>query len=224
MTLFLTALALAAPPQFTSEDVLWWVFLNKGAHPGKATKEQIGVMQNAHIQNFVRLFGLKKLCLAGPLADPTGFKRGIVVLTLTPGEKPLPHFGPDPYVGGGFMDVEASRLRVDFGKINTNISADAKIEENRLVYFVPTPGLRTSKDFKAVLDDYMKFLPTGATAGLRFAARSRDACSFESVALFKGKDEKPIRAWIDQHPCVRAGLWKAVIVPQWLGQGTLGNE
>ena len=57
----------------------WFIFLETGKKTPD-DKEAVAAMQRGHIDNFKRLFALKRLYAAGPLLDPSGFKRGIVTV------------------------------------------------------------------------------------------------------------------------------------------------
>ncbi len=201
----------------------YFVFLVMGKNPPKATKEEISEYQKAHISNFDRLFGLKKLCAAGPMSDPTKHKRGIVMLTVKKPAEVMEAFGPDPYVSKGFMDVQMHPLRVDFGKVNTAGIEPSGIEENRIVIFtkgtlVPdSPELRLATKLQA---DHLK--KEGPKAGLAFYATfTSNTADERAVAFFRGKDDLTIQAWIDAHPLVKMGTLKATKMPQYLGKGVL---
>ena len=56
----------------------WFIFLEKGK-PTPDNKAAVASMQRGHIDNFKRLHAEKKLLAAGPLRDPSGFKRGYVI-------------------------------------------------------------------------------------------------------------------------------------------------
>ena len=218
----LALLSVLAPAQSPSE-VTWWIFLNQGKHPGKATQSQLSEMQQAHLGNFKRLFGMNKLAAAGPVGDPTGFKRGIIVLTLPESEQVMSNFGPDPYVQGGFLDVEAARIRVEFGKLEREEIDPEGIEENRLVYFTAAKALRSSIPTNSLMQGHLESLAAGKSVGLAFFGRTRDHASFDAVALFRGKDDKGIDAWIAENPYVKAGIWRAHRIPQWISKGVLGG-
>jgi len=45
--------------------------------------------------------------------------------------------------------------------------------------------------------------------------------SLKAVALFRGKYDATIKSWLDSDPLVKAGVWKYVLMPQWLSKGIL---
>lgn len=86
---------------------LWWIFLESGDR--KATAEDnVQAMQMKHIENFQLLHGEKKLFAAGPMQDPSGKKRGVVLVTAEKRENLPELFTRDPYVTDGFMKLNAA--------------------------------------------------------------------------------------------------------------------
>ena len=199
----------------------YFIFLVTGKNPPKATPEEIQKYQAAHIDNFKRLFGERKLITAGPCADPEKTKRGIVILTVKNEKEILECFKPDPYVEKGFMEVQAIKMKVEFGSINTSGIDPNGIEENRIVLFRRDPlakGALPTKLDKASLE-YLN--SSGAAAGLSFYATMARTAPIDAVALFKGKDDAKIQAWVDQSPWIRNGVVKATKFPQYLSKGVL---
>jgi uncharacterized protein YciI len=70
-----------------SRDEMWFVFLESGK-TGFTERTALEAMQRGHIANFQRLFGEKKLFAAGPLKDPTEFKRGIAIVKAPSQQSP----------------------------------------------------------------------------------------------------------------------------------------
>ena len=102
-------LASLARAQPQGED--WFIFLERGK-PTPPDKEAVTAMQRGHIANFERLFAAGQLFAAGPMRDPAGLKRGIVVLKAATREQLQDYFQPDEYVREGYMTVNAVRAQV----------------------------------------------------------------------------------------------------------------
>lgn len=217
--------ALLAATTFCATDEMkpsYFVFLVTGKNPPKASPEDIQKYQTAHIDNFKRLFGEKKLMTAGPCADPEKTKRGIVVLAVKSEKEISECFKPDPYVSMGFMEVKAMKMTVHFGQINTNNIDPNGIEENRIVVFSAGAVVADSTGVRAARQKHLDHIRNaGAKAGLAFYASLGDSADLRAVALFKGKDDEKISAWIKKDPLVKNGTLKAVKFPQWLGKGVL---
>ncbi len=186
-------------------------FLVTGKTPPKATAEEIQKYQAAHIENFKRLHGLSKLMTAGPCADPEKTKRGIVILSVQDKKEIPGHFKLDPYITKGFMELQTFPIRVEFGKINTEGIDPNGIEENRIVVFT---GGKSNIPKNYLVGD-------GAKAGLAFFATFSDSPTIRAVALFRGKDDAAIKAWVDGFSPVQLGKYKASIFGQWLSKGVL---
>src|SRR4051794_31660952 len=99
----LAALFALSSPALAKSDPLWFVFLVRGEV--RADKDKVEAMQASHIANFKRLFAEHKLLAAGPLKDPTEFRRGIVVLRVPSAEAVRQCFNSDPYVQAGVMHL-----------------------------------------------------------------------------------------------------------------------
>lgn len=197
----------------------YFIFLVTGKNPPKASQEDIQKYQMAHIDNFKRLNGEKKLMTAGPCADPEKSKRGIVVLAVKSEKEIAECFKPDPYVSMGFMEVKAAKIEVLFGGINTNDIDPKGIEENRIVVFSAGAHDDIAATLPAARLDHIR--NEGVKAGLAFYATLKGTSDWKAVALFKGKDDEKINAWIKSDPAVQNGYLKAVSFPQWLGKGVL---
>lgn len=200
----------------------YFVFLVKGANPPKATPEEIGQYQATHISNFKTLFDAGKLVTAGPVSDPTGFRRGIIVMSVKNRYEIAPCFEADPYVKKGFMEIQSLRMDVLFGKLNTAGIEPTKIEENRIVIF--TAGALPA-DSTSVRANRLKHLEHnqkgGGKAGLAFYANLGDSDEIRSIAFFRGKNDKEILAWLKKDPLVKSGMLKPTKMPQYLVKGVL---
>ncbi len=214
-------IALAAiTPSILGQDrtPTWFVFLVKGDNPPKAAPDEISQYQKAHIDNFKRLFDEGKLVTAGPLQDKTQVKRGIVVFCVRTKEEVIGGFAADPYVQKGFMKVEAFAVIPEYGKLNTSGIDPTGIVENRIA-ILEGASLNAPPE---VHDQHLAYLQKeGPKVGLAFYGKLSGPQSVRGVALFKGKDDQAITAWLEQAPLVKAGTLKCTLMPQWLSQGVL---
>jgi len=195
----------------------FFIFLVRAPNPPKATKEEIEGYQTAHINNFKRLYGMGKLLTAGPMQDPTQQKRGIVVFCVDKEKEVLESFAPDPYVQKGFMNVEVHSIKPQFGKFGIDGIDPNGIVENRIAVF-EVGDSKTKMDAKAHLDYVRSADPKVELAFFGDLGKSK---SLKAVALFRGKDDATIKSWLDSDPFVKSGVWKYVLMPQWLSKGIL---
>ena len=196
-----------------------------GKNPPKATTEEIQEYQRAHIENFKRLFGLGKLSTAGPMSDPGKRRRGILILTPPKEIEIPPLFATDPYVAKGFMELELYPIKVVFGGINTTNIDPNGIEENRIVLFNQVHETKVAHLPENLAREHEAYLKSGKSVGLAFFAHvTENKGNLRAIALFRGKDDAAIRAWLDQEPVSKAGFVKAEVIPQWLGKGILSES
>lgn len=220
--MLLTALAAITLSGTQTMTPTYFAFLVTGKNPPKASPEEIQKYQMAHIDNFKRLFGENKLMTAGPCADPEKTKRGIVILAVKSEKEIAECFKPDPYISMGFMEVKAMKMTVQFGQINTSDIDPNGIEENRIVVFTSGAVTADSSSLRTTRRKHLDHIRTaGSKAGLAFYASLSDSADLRAVALFKGKDDEKILAWIKKDPLVKNGTLKATKFPQWLGKGVL---
>jgi uncharacterized protein YciI len=174
------ALALPALARAAADD-LWFIFLEKG-RPTPPDKEAVMAMQRGHIENFKRLFALGKLFSAGPLADPSGFKRGIVTVRAASRDELMGYFQPDDYVREGYMTVNAVPATAHKA-LNTEGIDASKVEEVRIV-LVPRSAPAPAAALKALVDagtvGAWYTLKDGPVADVLFA-RSTDTAALEAA-------------------------------------------
>lgn len=216
----LGCLAIVASGASPKQDKLWWVFLVKGVRPAGTTQADIEKMQEAHINNFKRLFGEKKLLTAGPMQDPTQRLRGVVLLTVKNRKDVDECFKPDPYVQSGTMKVEASEVKVDFGQIHTEHIDPNGIVENRIVVFSKGQKKPSRKDLIGHAD-WLK--SHGDPAGLAVYVSFTKSDAVQAVALFRGADDAAIEDFVKGDPLVTSGALEFVKMPQWFSKGVLGD-
>ena len=109
----------------------WFIFLESGK-PVPPDKDVVAKMQAGHTANFGRLFAEQKLFAAGPLVDPSGAKRGIVVVKAPNRDTLQRYFDADDYVREGYMTLNARRAVVN-KPLNTEGIDPKSIEEVRII-------------------------------------------------------------------------------------------
>lgn len=203
--------ALAKPAATT----LWFIFLERGrATPDD--KAAVAAMQRGHIENFKRLFAEKKLFSAGPLRDPAGFKRGIVIAQAPTREELQHYFDPDEYVREGYMNVNATPAQVMRALHVEGIDPDG-IEESRILLLgrpaqeaPPELALRRRAHLQMLLDQGQigawYRLANGPIAEVLFARTKENAALQAALLGYPGVADKS----------VSLEIW-----PQWLGKGVL---
>jgi uncharacterized protein YciI len=189
----------------------WFIFLERGQ---PAPPAELEAMQRAHIDNFKRLFGLGLLLAAGPLQDPTGHKRGIVV-ARAPSRAALDAlFLPDDYVRGGHMTLNASPCLAR-RPLNTVGVVPESIEESRITLLGrAAPGAATSAERTAQLQTAVNrgrigawyTLATGPVAEVLLTSVTHAEALRSELADWPGLDS----------PGTAPPVW-----PQWLSKGVL---
>lgn len=194
----LAALAACAfwRPAVAADDPLWFIFLERGK-PTPDDKDRVMAMQRGHIENFKRLFALGKLFSAGPLADPSGFKRGIVTVRANSREELMGYFEPDAYVREGYMTVNAVPAIGRRPHHTEGIDA-SRVEEIRIVLLpreapVPPPVLQAMVD-KGVFGAWYT-LNEGPLADVLFA-RTTDTAAVEAALASHARGALVWRQWI----------------------------
>ena len=200
---FVLAAAAAAfvAPGRAAEDPLWFIFLEKGK-PTPDDKERVTAMQRGHIDNFKRLFAAGKLFAAGPLADPTAFKRGIVTVRAASLDELMGYFQADDYVREGHMAVNAVPA-VAHKALNTEGIDASKVEEVRIV-LIPRATPAPQPALKALLD--------GGTFGAWYTLREGPVAD---VLFARTTDSAALQAALAPHSS------GAVVWRQWLSPGVV---
>jgi uncharacterized protein YciI len=115
------------------KPTIYFGFFMKGSGPRPAEPAVLQQMQTDHIDNLKRLHGEGALLAAGPLADPTQQRRGVLVLQATNREQIPSFFANDPYVKAGIMTVAIEEWKVDAAKFNSHPVDPDSVVEYRLV-------------------------------------------------------------------------------------------
>jgi uncharacterized protein YciI len=202
------------PPTSVVSEGFWFIFLERGrATPND--KEAVAAMQRGHIANFERLFGEQKLFAAGPMRDPAGHKRGIVVVKAPSEEQLRSYFQPDEYVREGYMSVNAVPC-IAHKPLNT-VGIDAKtIEEVRIVQISrPTVGgaAEVAQD-----RDFLRSLVAEGKVGAWYSLTTGPVAD---VLFVLTTDSKTLEDLFAAHPAVRQRGATVSIWGQWLSRGVV---
>jgi uncharacterized protein YciI len=193
----------------------WFIFLERGK-PTPADKDAVAQMQKGHIANFEKLFGEKKLFAAGPLSDPSGFKRGIVVVKAPNLETLRTYFIADQYVNDGYMTLNAQRAVVHKGLNTVGIDPKA-IEEVRIIQ-ISRPSIvldaDTDKNDKAFLQELVDNQVVGAWYTLQDGPVAE-------VLFTRNRDNKKLEDIMARHPSAGAMGITISIWGQWLSRGVV---
>lgn len=164
------------PRAATPTQPLWFIFLERGK-PTPPDRDAVMAMQRGHIENFKRLFALGQLFAAGPMADPAGTKRGIVVVQAPTREQLAQHFQPDAYVREGYMTLNAVPAQAR-KPLNTEGIDASRVEEVRIAMLPrggsAPPGVLAALVDKGVFGAWYT-LEDGPIADVLFARTTDDA-------------------------------------------------
>jgi len=219
VALSILALCLAASLSLAEEAVdkrpTWFIFLETGKKTPD-DKAAVQKMQAGHIQNFKRLFAEKKLFAAGPLSDPSGKKRGIVVVKADSKEELLTYFQPDDYVREGYMTANAVRCVVH-KPLNTEGIDPEGVQEERIVQItrpakLPTPEQRRENEafLQALLDK--------GTVGAWYTIQNGEVAE---ILFCRTTDTQALQDLFSQLPAVKDSEVSVLIWPQWLSKGVV---
>lgn len=198
---------MSAPPQ----DRDWFIFLETGKKTPD-DKVRVAEMQRGHLENFRRLFGEKKLFAAGPLRDPSGVKRGIVVVKAPDRATLDTYFQPDEYVREGYMTLNATPVRVMKPLNAEGIDANA-IEEVRIVLVVRTKPNDAATGY---------FVSQAGQSALFGAWYQMTEGIYSDILFTREKDEAAIRIALGWGDSGNKGTSPAVVIwPQWLSKGVV---
>ncbi|MFM7459443.1 MAG: YciI family protein [Burkholderiales bacterium] len=193
----------------------WFVFLESGK-PTPTDEDAVAAMQKGHLANFGKLFAEKKLLAAGPLTDPTGLKRGIVVLNAPDLHTLRGYFKADRYVSEGYMTLNASRA-IAQKPLNTAVIDPNQIEEGRVILISRPPlvlDTEADNNDKAFLQALVDNQVVGAWYTLA------DGPVLE-VLFARGRDTQRLREIFARHPSAGAMGATVMVWPQWLSKGVV---
>lgn len=201
-------------PVAASRDEIWFVYLETGK-TGFAERAAQEAMQRGHIANFQRLFGEKKLFAAGPLQDPTGFKRGIVVVKAPSQQALAEYFQPDQYVREGYLKLNALPAVVNKPLATEAIDSSA-VDEGRIVQLLRPDKPPAPADAAARRAALQRLVDQGTFA----AWYTLEAGPVAEVLFSRSRDDKALWAVLATLPPANGGA-RAMVWPQWFARGVL---
>lgn len=205
--------ACAGTPTALPLGDLWFAFLETG-RPTPADKDAVAAMQRGHIDNFKRLFGEGRLLAAGPLADPSQRKRGIVVLRGASLDELATYFQPDAYVREGYMTLNARRA-VAHRPLHTEGIDASRIEEARIVLIGRPTGTDPAAAQRQAL---LRRLVDAGTLGAWYSLADGPVAE---LLLARGTDTAGLQAALAPYaaagPAVAIDVWR-----QWISPGVIG--
>jgi uncharacterized protein YciI len=214
--IFVLAACVHAPPhEAVKPEHLWFIFLETGKKTPD-DKEKVVQMQRGHIENFKRLFGEQKLFAAGPLQDPGGQKRGIVVVRANSKEDVFRYFAPDEYVRDGYLTVNAEASSARKALATEGIDP-SDIEEVRIVQILRSGGTVKDGEMKANHVFLQKLVDKG-TIGAWY---SMEKGSVSEVLFSKTADTKMLQDAFLQYPALAPSGANVLVWRQWLGRGVV---
>ena len=223
VTLLLAACASApeAPDIFASReahaasrDEMWFVFLESGKK-GFTERSALEEMQRGHVANFQRLFGEKKLLAAGPVKDPSEFKRGIVVVKAASQQALAGYFQPDQYVREGYLKLNAVPALVNRPLASEGIDSSG-VEEGRIVQLMRGERPLSATEAAAQRAALQRLVDQG-TFGAWYTL---EAGPVAEVLFSRNRDDRALQAALAGLPAVKGGAPVAVW-SQWFAKGVL---
>lgn len=206
----------AAPASSVNDQPkTWFIFLETGKK-SDGNKEAMAERQRGHIANFQRLFGEKKLQAAGPMADPSTLKRGIVVVQAANRDVLKEYFLPDAYVSEGYMTLNATPARVR-KSLNTEGVTPDKIEEGRIL-MISRPVEATGAATHAAGDKFLQGLLDSGAIGAWYSLESGPIAE---VMFVKSTDSAAMEKMLSAHPQVVANQATVSVWRQWLSRGVV---
>jgi uncharacterized protein YciI len=213
----LLALAVMAVPQSVSvkapEPKMFFVFLTKGDKPSPTDAAERTEMMKAHLGNFDAQFKAKKLIAAGPVQDPTQFRRGVVVLTVEDEKEISGLFTDDPFVQKGIMKVDAGLWHADRAGIHDKEVEPEGIEENRIVVVTAESPL-TEPETKAFGTHIAATVEKGVGGWVGIPGK-------RGIFLFQGKEDESLKKAFGSAEAVKIGKLKLEVFPLYMGKKTL---
>ena len=204
--------ACASGPDTAPPPRDWFIFLEHG-RPTPDDKAAVAAMQRGHLENFKRLFAAGQLLAAGPMRDPAGHKRGIVVVRAASREELLGYFQPDEYVREGYMSVNAVPVQARRALNSTGIDPEG-IEEVRIVLL----GRSSAAADAAGAEAHLQRLLDEGRIGAWY--RLQDGPLAE-VLFARTKDGAALQAALAGYPGLAEQRVSAAVWPQWLSKGVL---
>lgn len=202
-----------------NEAKLFWIFLTTGKSTEGVAGSEIQKMQTAHLENFRRLAGEGKLLTAGPMNDPKGKLRGIVVIKAADEAAVKKMFEADPYITNGFMKVESHQAAITFGKFATKITPSA-MEELRLVVLSRPPSATASEEILTSQGEYTKGLFENGSVLL--ATRFVGDSARQIVWIAPPRTD--LKGLVESSPIVANAAFEHQIMPLYMGKGSIESK
>ena len=193
-------------------DNFWFIFLESGKKTPN-DKELVTKMQRGHIKNFERLFAEQKLFAAGPLQDPTGLKRGIVIVKAPSRDELTSYFQPDEYVRDGYMTLNATPCVVHKGLATEGIDTTG-IEEVRIVQLMRPANAGDARANRV-------FLQSLLDKGTVSAWYTIDSGPVAEILFAKTTDTMMLQKTFAQYPAAQPDGAGVEIWGQWLSKGVV---
>ena len=193
----------------------WFVFLESGK-PTPPDKEVVAAMQKGHLANFGKLFGEKKLSAAGPLTDPTGLKRGIVVVNAPNMDVLRGYFKADQYVSDGYMTLNARRA-IAQKPLNTVGINPNEIEEVRIIQ-ISRPALVLDTEADNNDKAFLQSLVDNQMVGAWYTLADGPVAE---ILFARGRDTRRLQEMFARHPSASAMGALVMVWPQWLSKGVV---
>ncbi len=196
----------------------WFIFLEAG-RKSPDDKAAVQAMQRGHIANFKRLFALGLLMSAGPLRDPSGFKRGIVTVRAATRADVQGYFQPDDYVREGYMNVNAVPA-TPHKALNTEGIDDTQIEEVRIVLIARGSEAvdAATAPRQAARHAMLQGLVDAGTVGAWYTLHSGPVAE---VLFARRKDTPQLEAVFAAYPGTDQGGVSVAVWAQWISPGVV---
>lgn len=216
VSLSLLAIAACLPlGALAQTDRDWFVFLETGRKTPE-DKAAVTAMQRGHIANFEKLFAQGRLFAAGPLRDPKGIKRGIVVVRAATLEDLVQMFQPDDYVREGYMTLNAAPAIVHKALHTEGIDVK-KMEEVRILQISRPAGTPDA----ASIERSRAFLRTLLAQGKVGAWYAPQSGPVADILFINSTDNAHIEQLFSAHPDIAGGTSTLAVWGQWLAHGVV---
>lgn len=193
----------------------WFIFLETGRKTPD-DKAAVTAMQRGHIANFEKLFAQGRLFAAGPLRDPGGIKRGIVVVRAASRDDLVHMFQPDEYVREGYMTLNAEPAVVHKALHTEGIDVK-KMDEVRILQISRPSGAPDAAGIarsRAFLHDLLAEGKVGAW----YAPKGGPVAD---ILFINSTDHAQIEQLFAAHPDIAGGASTLAIWGQWLAHGVV---
>jgi uncharacterized protein YciI len=212
-----------APAQTEKKTkMLWLVFLETGK-PAPKDPAVTAKLMEGHLGNFKKEWKDGRLLLAGPMKDPKGVKRGIVVLNAMPRKEVDEVFKADPYIQGGYLKVNAIQWDADKSRVSPKVDPDEMAEFTILL--LKRPELQPAHTIEALqkaFADHRENMAAIKYRGLSgISGRLRGHDEFTGFMVFHGNDHEAVHRWMSIDGAVSGGFLEYDVYKLWMSKGVL---